>query len=89
MIFNKEYWGKGFGTEALRVLIGEFAFKTLNLHLIELEVLSSNSRAYKCYEKAGFKEVGRWREAHFVNGEYVDGIIMDILRSEWIKENQG
>ena len=34
-------------------------------------------------KKVGFTEVGRRREGRYVNGEYHDFILMDILRSEW------
>ncbi|MFX0052752.1 MAG: GNAT family N-acetyltransferase [Candidatus Hermodarchaeota archaeon] len=85
VIFNPEYWDKGFGTEALKLIIN-YGFKNLNLYSIELEVFETNLRAQTCYRKVGFKEVGRRRKAQFYKGTYIDSIIMDIISSEWLGE---
>lgn len=84
-IFNPSYWGRGFGTEAIQLLI-EYGFKNLNLNSVELEVFETNTRAQRCYEKVGFKEVGRRRQAQFFEGRYIDSIVMDILSSEWASQ---
>ena len=84
-IFNQSYWNRGFGTEALNLIIN-FAFKTLNLHSVELQVFSNNLRAKHCYEKCGFKESGLRREAIYVEGSYFDSILMDITKKEWINK---
>jgi RimJ/RimL family protein N-acetyltransferase len=81
-IYNPDYWGKGYGEESLNLLLS-FAFLDLNLNRIGLEVFDFNKRAYKCYVKAGFKEMGRRRERQFIDGKYHDSILMDILRDEW------
>ena len=51
---------KGYGTEAIKLLL-DFAFNYLNLNNIGLTLIECNSRAKRCYEKAGFKEYGRIR----------------------------
>lgn len=81
-IGEKNYLGRGFGTEALRLLM-EFGFNVRNLHSIRLRVRSFNERAIRCYEKCGFKTVGRYREAGRINGEYFDEILMDIVEEEY------
>lgn len=53
-IGNPEYWGKGCGTEATR-LIADHAFTVLHLPRIFLRVLKENARAIRSYEKAGFQ----------------------------------
>ncbi len=82
-IFNPEFWGKGFGTEASKLILN-FGFSVLNLHTIELEVFSFNERALACYKKVGFVETGRKREAHFSGGNYHDIILMDISKREFV-----
>ena len=82
MIGNKNYLSKGYGTEAIRLIL-EYGFNYLNLHCIKLNLLSTNERALKCYKKCGFKESGRIRECKFVNGKYYDSIYMDILAHEF------
>ena len=77
-IGNKNYWGKGYGTEALSLLI-DYGFKALNLHNIQLRVYSFNKRAIRAYEKTGFKQIGIRREALYRNLKWHDIIYMDIL----------
>ena len=81
-IGDKDYLSKGYGTEAIRLLL-DYGFNYLNLHRVELHVMSFNERALKCYKKCGFKEIGRLRENRFVNGRYYDTISMDILENEF------
>lgn len=81
-IGDDEYRSNGYGTEAIKLIL-EFAFKYLNLHSVNLDVLDVNERAHKCYLKCGFKDTGRNREAIFLNGKYHDRLHMDILESEF------
>ncbi|GHU58296.1 N-acetyltransferase [Spirochaetia bacterium] len=81
-IGNKNYWGKGYGTEALTLLI-DYGFKALNLHNILLRVYDYNERAIKAYTKVGFKTIGARREALQRNLEKHNIIFMDILSNEY------
>lgn len=81
-IGDKESREKGYGTEAVRLIL-DYGFSYLNLNNIELSCLACNERAYRCYQKCGFKEYGRRRQAAFTNGKYYDLIFMDILAEEW------
>jgi RimJ/RimL family protein N-acetyltransferase len=82
MIGEKDYHSKGYGTEALKLLVNH-AFNELNLNRMELNVYSFNPRAQKCYQKVGFKEEGRRRQAIYSLGKYHDDIVMGILKEEW------
>ncbi len=81
-IGEKEYWSRGYGTEAT-VLMLDYAFHALNLHTVLLRVFSYNRRAITAYERAGFKNAGRWRGGHRVAGEAHDVIFMDCIASEF------
>lgn len=74
--------GKGYGAEAIRLIL-DYGFKTMNLHSINLTVHADNAAGIKCYEKVGFREVGRLPEVFFTDGNYVDKIYMSILESEF------
>ena len=74
--------GKGYGTEALRLLL-RYGFNTLNLNNIMLQVFAFNEQAIACYKKVGFKTIGERRNAYYVNGKYHNEIFMDILREEF------
>ena len=81
-IGDKDYRDKGYGTEAIRLIL-EYGFRYLNLKNINLDLVAVNPRAYRCYQKCGFKEYGRRRGCCFINGKYYDKISMDILDEEF------
>jgi RimJ/RimL family protein N-acetyltransferase len=74
--------GKGYGTEATRLLM-DHAFLALGLHNLWLDVFAFNEAGRRAYEKAGFREIGRRREAHAAGGRQWDVILMDALASEF------
>ncbi|ABW18808.1 GNAT family N-acetyltransferase [Alkaliphilus oremlandii] len=85
-IGDKETWGKGYGTEAMKLIL-DFGFLEMNLHRIFLRVFSFNSRAIKLYEKLGFQQEGRSRESFFREGKWHDIIHMSILQKEYFNRN--
>jgi RimJ/RimL family protein N-acetyltransferase len=66
----------------------DYGFKALNLHNVGLTVYEFNERAKRCYEKVGFKECGRNREALLRNMKRYDIINMDILAHEFYEYNK-
>ena len=83
LIGEKKEWNKGYGTETM-LLLARHCFETLNLNRVCLRVYAGNLRAKRSYEKAGFVEEGRLREAVYKHGQYDDVIMMSILHSEWM-----
>jgi RimJ/RimL family protein N-acetyltransferase len=81
---ERAYWGKGYGTDAVRVLL-RYAFTELNLRRVTLGVFAYNPRAIKSYEKAGFTVEGRLRQYIAREGQRHDMIIMGVLREEWLQ----
>jgi RimJ/RimL family protein N-acetyltransferase len=79
MIGNKEYWGKGYGTDAMKVLL-DFIFNNMNINKVKLSVFSFNTRAQKSYEKCGFVVEGVLKEELFKDGKYYDEIVMAAFR---------
>jgi RimJ/RimL family protein N-acetyltransferase len=57
-ILNSENWGRGYGSEAIHLLL-DFAFKSLNLNRVELEVLDFNKRAHRATGKLDSKRLER------------------------------
>ena len=74
--------GRGQGTEMLRALL-RFAFDSLRLERVWLDVYDFNPGARRVYERVGFVEEGVMRHAIFREGRYRDLHHMAILRSEW------
>lgn len=85
-IGEPDYWGKGYGHEALQILL-QYAFNELNLHRLSLRVFDFNERAIKLYTKMGFKQEGSAKEALFRNGAWHDIIHMGLLQLEYMKQN--
>ena len=73
--------GKGIGSIAV-ALLSEHAFKDMGLVRVWLRAFSNNEPAIKAYEKARFKKEGIMRQAAFINGEFLDMIIMARLFHE-------
>jgi RimJ/RimL family protein N-acetyltransferase len=74
--------GEGLGTEAARLSL-DWAFNVLSLRNVLLEVLPWNAGAIRAYEKAGFKLIGRRRDALVAHGRRWDEISMDAVASEF------
>jgi RimJ/RimL family protein N-acetyltransferase len=81
-IGEEAFRGKGFGSEALRLLC-DYGFNVLNFRSVHLRTYDYNRRAVASYLKAGFKEAGRLRLAHFYGGSYHDILLMDLLAEEF------
>ena len=79
---DKTCWAKGYGAEALHLLL-EYAFGYLNLHRVAIGVVASNERALRFYKKAGFKQEGLQREGYYFNHAYQDFVMLSILEDEF------
>ncbi|HEU0132219.1 MAG TPA: GNAT family protein [Mycobacteriales bacterium] len=77
-IGNKAYWGRGYGTDAVRTLC-RFGFEEMNLHRIELLVFAHHAAARRVYEKVGFAVEAVAREAHWGEGRWYDDVHMALL----------
>ena len=73
--------GKGIAEEAMRLLC-DYAFRTLNLNRVHLRCAAKNEKALRLYRKCGFTQEGIQRQDLFINGEYVDAVLMGRLRSD-------
>jgi RimJ/RimL family protein N-acetyltransferase len=82
VIGEKDCWGKGYGTEAT-VLMLDYAFTGLGLHNVMLTVYANNERGLRAYTRAGFRVMGRRREALRRGGEPIDVVYMDCLATEF------
>ncbi|MDQ4044305.1 MAG: GNAT family N-acetyltransferase [Chloroflexota bacterium] len=82
VIGEPDVWGKGYGTESTRLLLG-YGFDVLGLHHIRLEVYANNERAWRAYERAGFRRAGVLRQAKRIGRERFDVILMDVLADQF------
>jgi len=85
VIGDKTEWGKGYGTQAIRLYI-DHLFNELNLHRIFLMVYETNLAGIRCYEKVGFRPEGTLRDAIFKHGRYINAHVMSVLSVDWNQE---
>jgi len=83
VIGEKEYWNRGYGTDAKMVLL-HYAFDTLGLRKINSTVKAFNARSVAYSLHCGYKVEGRLREQFFVDGKYYDEICLGLFRHEWL-----
>jgi RimJ/RimL family protein N-acetyltransferase len=81
-IMEADRRGQGLGTETVRLLTG-YAIRELGMHNVQLRVFAFNHAGVRAYEKAGFREYGRRREAWLHDGRRWDIVFMEVLASEW------
>ncbi len=80
-IGDRDYWGQGYGREVIKLLV-DYAFEHRNMQRVWLNTHSENERAIRCYRACGFVEEGRLRRHIFIQGRYVDRVVMAILKDE-------
>ena len=78
IIGDKNYWGKGIGTEAIQ-LCTEFAFKQLHLHRLYAGIYDLNIGSIKALEKVGFLLEGCEKEKCLFEGKRIDCYIYGIV----------
>jgi ribosomal-protein-alanine N-acetyltransferase len=81
-IFSPGYWGRGYGAEATRLVLG-FAFEVLRLGRVDLHVLAFNRRAIACYRKCGFVEEAGEPERVLIGGEWHSDVLMSISEHQY------
>jgi RimJ/RimL family protein N-acetyltransferase len=74
-------WGRGYGTDALRLLC-RFGFEEMGLHRIELLVFADHAPARRVYERLGFVVEAVARENHWADGRWLDDVHMALLAGE-------
>lgn len=83
LIGEKEYWGRGYGTEA-KMLLLNYAFNNLNLRKICSSVLAFNGRSAKALQKCGYKKEGFRKDQYFHDGTYWDEVLFAVFREDWL-----
>ncbi|WPL17713.1 Spermidine N(1)-acetyltransferase [Thiorhodovibrio winogradskyi] len=73
--------GHSVGTRAIK-LLSDYAFNFLNLNRIWCKATAGDDRVSQFYEKLGFKIEGTMRQHEFIDGRYVDKVILGLLNSD-------
>jgi RimJ/RimL family protein N-acetyltransferase len=78
MLGERDYWGKGYGADAINTLVNHI-FQITHLNRLYLKTLDWNKRAQKCFTNCGFTPCGELRR----NGH--NFMLMDLKREQWEK----
>lgn len=81
IVGRRSAWGKGYGTEAI-ALATRHAFEQLGLNKLWAGMYAENLGSYRAFIKAGYREVGRFRQHILFNGRYIDSILVEKCRNE-------
>src|SRR5690625_4181699 len=81
-IGDKDYWGKGYGREANK-LLHNYGFIELGLNRIYGFQLTHNKKIGKNAKALGKKVEAHLRDSIYSHGELKDQYLVAILRSEW------
>lgn len=81
IVGNKNYWNKGYGAEAVKLVI-DYAFSTMKIHKLVSSIASINISSIKIFKKVGFKLEGRIKEKIFIKETYQDCLIYGIINQE-------
>jgi RimJ/RimL family protein N-acetyltransferase len=74
--------GRGFAVDAVRVLC-YYGFVVRGLHRLQLETLADNRAMLAAATRCGFVTEGTSREIAWVDGAFVDEVIMSLLVDDW------
>lgn len=74
--------GRGLGRAALDALLG-YGFGPLGLNSVWLDTWEGNTAALALYRGAGFRQIGRRRQAWPLDGRLYDLVYMDLLAQEY------
>jgi RimJ/RimL family protein N-acetyltransferase len=70
-------------------LRAEYAFTHLPLRKLKSAYLAGNEASARAQRSAGYKEVGRWTRDRFIDGEWRDHILTELMRDDWEKSRAG
>lgn len=82
--YNKNYWGKGFATEAAQALV-KFGFEELQLNRIFATTAPGNQGSQNVLKKVGMKHEGCMRQHKLVRGKYRDTELFAVIKTDYLR----
>lgn len=81
-IGNNNFEGKGIARQAITLVL-DFLFKQFDMHMVYLNVLESNSRAIRFFEKMGFNKKGKIEDIMYLDNKYQSYIWMNLYKKDY------
>lgn len=82
VVLRKKAHGTGVSSLATREIL-DYAFNTLKLERVYLNVLEENMRARAFYEKMGFTQEGVFKKHKYIRGSFQDLFWFGILKESY------
>ena len=85
---SKDYWGKGYATEAVGTIINFIFAESFHFYVnrVEALILPSNKPSEKLVKSLGFRLEGTLRGKCYWNNDFHDMNMFGILRNEQVKQ---
>jgi RimJ/RimL family protein N-acetyltransferase len=74
--------GQGLGSDVVATLC-RYGFVVRGLHRLQVDTLATNEPMIRASTRSGFVLEGTRRLAAWVNGEFLDEVLLGLLASEW------
>lgn len=78
IIAEKENRGKGYGSEALKLLC-DYCFTHLKLHQVYANISEENKKSRDLFERLGFQKIGVKKDWHLVRGKFKNEILYQLI----------
>jgi ribosomal-protein-alanine N-acetyltransferase len=82
---DKDFWGKGYATEAARAVM-DYGFNKFGLHKIFAHHMTKNPASGRVMKKLGMREEGLLKEHLLRSGKYEDAVLYGVLKDDWDKK---
>lgn len=78
-----EFWGQGYGTEALSALL-EFLFTRMDIQRVEADHMAENAASGAVMHKAGMVHCGVEKKKYEKDGFFYDAVQYAITKEQWL-----
>jgi RimJ/RimL family protein N-acetyltransferase len=82
LIGEKDFWGQGYGTEAIGLLVS-YAFDSLNLHKLTAGCYEPQKASLKAFQNNGFQIEGVRKNHCYCDGTFVDAVLLGLINDKW------
>lgn len=80
LIGEKSAWGKGYATEAIKLIV-KCCFEDLKLHKLTAGAYASNKGSIRAFTKAGFKQEGILMEHYIIKNIYENKVCLGLINN--------
>lgn len=82
MDIHPDHRGQGYSAQLYEMIL-DYLFRALNMNVIYLEVLATNTRAIHIYKKLGFIKTGSFPFKILRDSKYINSLIYSLPHSIW------